>query len=77
MALRLNQIFHSGFVKEGLVVVDKSTNKLQFIQVEKSIQKISTIGIRFSNQHISDFFHDQTICIANCENLTIGHSLTG
>jgi hypothetical protein len=39
------------------------------------LSKISTIGIGFSNRPIADFFHDQTICIADCENLTIGHSL--
>ena len=66
-----------GFVKKGLTVVDKSTNKVQFRQMEKSIQKISTIGIGFGNRQITDFFHDQTICIADCENLTIGHSLAG
>ena len=64
-----------GFAKKGLTVVDKSTNKVQFRQMEKSIQKISTIGIGFGNRPVADFFHDQTICIADCENLTIGHSL--
>jgi hypothetical protein len=43
--------------------------------MEKLIQKISTIGIGFGNQPIADSFHDQTICIAYSENLTIGHSL--
>ena len=38
------------------IVVDKSTNKVQFRQMEKSIQKISTIGIGFSNQPLADFF---------------------
>ena len=56
-------------------MVNKSTNKIQFRQMEKSIQKISTIGIGFGNQLNADFFHDQTLCIADCENLTIGHSL--
>ena len=70
MALRLNQILH-GFVKEGLILVDL----VQFRQTEKSINKISTIGIGFGNLPIAIFFHDQTICIADCENLTIGHSL--
>ena len=53
------------------IVVDKSTNKVQFRQMEKSIQKFSTISIRFSNQQIANFFHDQAICIANCENFII------
>ena len=42
--------------KKGLIVVDKSTNKVQFRQMEKSIQKISTIGIGFGNRSIADFF---------------------
>ena len=67
--------FSHGFVKEGLIVVNKSTNKVQFRQMEKSIQKISTIGSDFGNRPIADFFQDQTFCIADCENLTIGHSL--
>ena len=45
------------------------------VSAEIQIQKISTIGIGFGNQPITNFFHDQTICIADCENLTIGHSL--
>ena len=61
MVIRLNQIF----IKKGLIVVDKSTNKVQFRQMEKAIQKISTIGNGFSNPLIADFFHDQTICIAD------------
>ena len=56
-------------------MVDKSTNKVQFRQMEKSIQKNSTISIGFVNWQIADFFHDQTICIADCEKLTKGHSL--
>jgi hypothetical protein len=56
-------------------VVDKSTNKVQFRRMEKSIQKMSTIGTGFCNRPIAHFFHDQTICIADCENLIIGHSL--
>ena len=52
-------------------MVDKSTNKVQFRQMEKSIQNISTIGIGFGNRT------NQTICIADCENLAIGHSLHG
>ena len=56
-------------------MVDKSTSKVQFRQMEKSIQKMSTIGIGFGNQPIANFFYYQTICIADCENLTIGHSL--
>ena len=56
-------------------MVDKSTNKVQFRQMEKSIQIILTIGISFGSRPIADYFHDQTICIADCENLTIGHSL--
>ena len=43
--------------------------------MEKSIQKVSTIDIGFGNWQIADFFHDKTICIADCEKLTIGHSL--
>jgi hypothetical protein len=34
MELRLNQILH-GFFKKGFIVVDKSTNKVQFRQMEK------------------------------------------
>jgi hypothetical protein len=56
-------------------MLDKSTNKVQFRQMEKSIQKISTICIGFGNRLIANFFCDQTIYIADCENLTIGHSL--
>ena len=41
------------------------------VSAEIQIQKISTIG----NQPIANIFHDQTISIADCENLTIGHSL--
>jgi hypothetical protein len=37
--------------------------------MEKSIQKILTIGIGFGIRPIADFFHDQKICIADCENL--------
>ena len=54
---------------------DKCTNKVHFRQMEKLIEKISTINIHFGNWPIADSFHDQTICIANCENLTIGHIL--
>ena len=42
MALRLNKIF-TWIVKNGLNMADKSTNKIQFRQMEKSIQKISII----------------------------------
>ena len=42
---------------------------------EVQTQKISTIGIGFGNQLIAEFFHDQTICTADRENLTVGHSL--
>ena len=56
-------------------MVDKSTNKVQFRQMEKTIQKNSTIGNGFSNPPIADFFHDQTICIADYEKFTIGYSL--
>ena len=75
MALTLNQISTDFVKKKGLIVCNKSTNEVQFRQIEKSIQKISTMGIGFGNRPIADFFHDQTICIADCENLTIGHSL--
>jgi hypothetical protein len=37
-------------------VVDKSTNNVQFRQIEKSIQKISKLGIGFGNRPIADFF---------------------
>ena len=67
--------FSHGFVKKGIIVVDKSTNKVHFRQMEKSIQKVSTIGIGFGNWLNANFFDDQTICIADCENLTIGNSL--
>ena len=43
--------------------------------MEKTIQKISTIGNGFSNLAIADFFHDQTICIADYEKFTTGYSL--
>ena len=55
---------------------NKSTNKVQFRQMEKSIQKITTICIGFGNRSLADFFHDQTLPIADCEDLTIGHSLS-
>ena len=45
--------------------VDKSTNKIQ-VQQKKS-KKISTIGIGFGNRQNADFFHDQTICITDCD----------
>jgi hypothetical protein len=48
---------------------------LHILSAEIQIQKISTISIGFGNQPIAHFFHDQTICIADRENLTIGHSL--
>ena len=51
-------------------MVDKSTNKVQFRQMKKSIQKISTIVIQ-----LLILFHDQTISIANYETLTKGNSL--
>ena len=69
MALRLIQSF-TWFCQKGLIVVDKSTSKVQFRLMEKSIH-----GISFGNWPITDSFHDQTICITYCENLTIGHSL--
>ena len=75
--IKMKSNFHMVFVKKGLIVVDKSTNKVQFRQMEKSIQIILTIGISFGSRPIADYFHDQTICIADCENLTIGHSLFG
>ena len=53
-----------------------ASSKSKFRQVEKSIHKISTIIIGFGKRPIADFFHDQTICIADCKNLTIGHSLS-
>ena len=56
-------------------MLDKFTNKVQFRQMDKSIQKISTIGIGFGSGPIADLFHEQRICIADCENITIGHSL--
>ena len=56
-------------------MTDKSKNKVQFRQMTKSIQKISAIGISFGYQPIANFFHDQTICIADSDNLTIGNSL--
>ena len=40
--IKMKSNFHMVFVKKGLIVVDKSTNKVQFRQMEKSI---STIGI--------------------------------
>ena len=55
MALRLNQIF-TWFCQKGLIVVDKSTNKVKSRQMEKSIQKFSTIGIGSGNWPIADFF---------------------
>ena len=76
--IKIESNFHMSFSKKGLrllILVDKSTNKLQVREMEKTIQKKSTIGIDFGNWPIADCFHDQTICITNCENVTIGHSL--
>ena len=58
-----------------LIVANKSTNKIQVRQMEKQSKFFLTICIGFGNQQIAEFFHDQTICITDCENLTIGHSL--
>ena len=58
-----------------LILADKSTNKIQVRQMEETIEKKSTIGIGFGNWPIANFLHDQTICITDCENLTICHSL--
>ena len=48
-----------------------ASSKSKFRQVEKSIHKISTIIIGFGKRPNADFFHDQTICIADCKNPTI------
>ena len=66
LGVKVKSNFHMVLSKKGLIVVDKYTNKVQFRQMEQSIQKISTIGIGFGNRSIADFF------IADCENLTIG-----
>ena len=35
----------------------------------------TTNSFHCGNPPIADFFHDQIICITDCENITIGHSL--
>ena len=74
MALRLNQISH-GFVKKGLIVVDKSTYKIQFIQMKNQSKKFQQLASASLSGHLPIFLYDQTICIADCENLTIDQSL--
>ena len=71
MALRLNQVF-TWFCQRRINL----QIRYNFRQMVKSIHEISTIIIDFGKRPIADFFHDQTICIADCKNLTIGHSLS-